>query len=353
MQCRCHHTPKQKLGSGALIFAFDEPILKARFEQWCRETGYGMQPDEDGFTLSVEAAEQTLKQLCGDLALPDREKEGVRIVFLPEGCPFGPGALKAMRTLKGWCAALQAHPLFEALRAGRLDIHFQPIVDAIEGKIYGHEALMRTTDAQGRTTGPLDLIQTARSSDTLFHLDRLARESALRQFAATGTEGKLFINFLPTAIYNPALCLRDTFGWAAELGLEFSRIVFEVVESERVEDFNHLDTILKEYRSKGFMTALDDVGNDYDSLSRLGRLGADIVKIDRAFVHGIAADPLRQELFKMLYTKAKTRGMEVLAEGIEAVEDYYFLRSLSVRLFQGYLFGKPQKEPLKTITLPA
>jgi EAL domain-containing protein (putative c-di-GMP-specific phosphodiesterase class I) len=353
MECRCHHIPNQKLGSGELIVAFDEPILMARFVQWFESAGFSLVREEGGFRTQSDEAEAVLTRLCRELELPDREKEGVKIAFLPTGAGFGPDILKAARSLRGWCASLQAHPLFEALRAGRVDVHFQPIVDAIEGKLYGHEALMRFFDEKGQMTGPLELIEAARESNTLFHLDRLARESALRAYAAAGAPGVLFINFLPTAIYNPALCLRDTFGWASELGLDFSRIVFEVVESEQVEDLGHLDTILKEYRAKGFKTALDDVGNDYDSLSRLGRLGADIVKIDRAFVHGIAEDPLRQELFKTLYTKAKSRGMEVLAEGVELEADYRFLRMLSVRLFQGYLFGKPQSKPLAQITLPA
>ncbi|MGE4295307.1 MAG: EAL domain-containing protein [Campylobacterales bacterium] len=352
MQCRCRYLPERTLGQGTLYFAFDEAILMARFQNWFIQKGFAIDTDGGGFQAPVDRGEAVLGDLCRELKIPDREKEGVRILFLPKGANFGPCALKETRNLKSWCTLLGEHPLFNALKNEKLDIWFQPIVDAFTGKLYAHEALMRVVHQDGSITSPLELLQTAKESGTLFNLDRLARESALKAFAASGAEGGLFINFTPTAIYNPALCLQDTFGWAKTLGLDFSRIVFEVVESEKVEDFDHLDNILKAYREKGFKTALDDVGNDYDSLARLGKLGADIVKIDRAFVHNIAADPLRQELFKTLYTKAKTRGMEVLAEGVELEADYRFLRMLSVRLFQGYLFGKPAPQPVDRVTLP-
>ena len=125
------------------------------------------------------------------------------------------------------------------------------------------------------------LFTKSKRNDHNFKLDRLCRESALKTAATKKIAQKVFINFIPTSIYDPKFCLKSTEKWAKQLEFDPSQIVFEVVETEKVSDQNHLKKILEYYREKGFQIALDDVGEGYSSLNMLIELEPDIIKVDR------------------------------------------------------------------------
>ena len=103
----------------------------------------------------------------------------------------------------------------------------------------------------------------------LFYLDRVCRESSIRTASMYRITKKLFINFIPTVIYESSLCLQSTDRVLNEEKLNASQMVFEEVETEKVEDYGHLNRILNNYRSKGYSTALDDIGSGYSNISSL------------------------------------------------------------------------------------
>lgn len=164
---------------------------------------------------------------------------------------------------------------------------------------------------------------------------------------------KVFINFVPTAIYEPALCLQTTARVLADEGLDAAQVVFEVVETEKVEDFGHLNEILNYYRAQGYSTALDDIGAGYSDVASLLQLRPDYMKVDMAVIRGIDHDPAKQELLDVFIASGKRIGLSILAEGIETPEEYRYLRSREVDLMQGYLFGKPEEVPVTVVAFPA
>lgn len=220
--------------------------------------------------------------------------------------------------------------------------HIQPIVNAKE-EIYAHEMLARFHDDEGQMIGPYDVFQAAKKRNRTYALDRVCRMSAVRSAALI--ESKVFINFIPTSIYSPEHCLRSTVQLAEELGIEPSRFVFEVVETEKVDDVAHLKNILMYYRKKGFHYALDDVGEGFSTIEVLEQLAPHYMKLDMKFVQGVSEDVTKQEAATRILEAALQVGAVPLAEGIEDRNDFIWLRDKGYQLFQGYLFGRPAAIP--------
>ncbi|UJA21971.1 EAL domain-containing protein [Thermoleophilia bacterium SCSIO 60948] len=225
---------------------------------------------------------------------------------------------------------------------GLLTPHFQPIVRLADERVYGREALIRA-DLDGRRLNGGELVDAARSHGEIFAFDQRCRTAAIETAAPMLPDGEtLFINFNPSAIYDPDICLRTTWAVARRHDFSLSRVCFEVVESERFPDIEFLRRILDRYRAEGARVALDDLGAGHTSLNYLRELRPDIVKLDRALVAGIDADESRQRLVAALIDYSHDLGIDVVAEGIETVEEARLVRSLGADLGQGWFFGRPE-----------
>lgn len=233
---------------------------------------------------------------------------------------------------------LESEWIDEVIRKELVTCHAQPIVDA-GGKVYAHEMLARFYREDGSVIYPGEIFSAAKKRDRLYALDRICRMAAVR--AASFTDKKAFINFIPTSIYSPEFCLKSTTMLADRLGVDPGRLVFEVVETENVEDTDHLKRILTFYKEKGFRYALDDVGEGYSTLELLSDLQPHYMKLDMKYVQGVAANLQKQRTASAFLTEAKKLGSVPLAEGIESAEDFEWLKEKGYQLFQGYFFGKP------------
>lgn len=280
------------------------------------------------------------------------ERRDILAVLLCEGEALSVETITRTRTLERWLGLLEARPLLEILAARRFVAWFQPIVAADSGEVIGYESLLRGLRADGTLMLPDEIFAAAAANDLLFQVDRQARETALRCAAEQKVDGQLFVNFVPTAIYDPAHCLQSTLAVAERLGIAPARIVFEVTETELVEDTQHLKRILDFYRATGFRVALDDVGSGYASLSLLAMLRPDVIKVDMGIVRGIHQDAERQAIFRALVGIARDLGIQVLAEGIETREEYHYLVAQGADLLQGYLFARPAQVPPRILSGP-
>jgi EAL domain-containing protein (putative c-di-GMP-specific phosphodiesterase class I) len=219
---------------------------------------------------------------------------------------------------------------------------FQPIVDG-DKQVYGYECLARFRDSNGTAVSPGAAFKAARDRGRLYALDRMCRLGAVRASVHVGT--KVFINFVPTSIYSPEFCLKSTVALANSLGVSPSTFVFEVVETEKVEDIEHLKTVLAYYRDKGFSYALDDVGEGYSTIELLAELRPHYMKLDMKYAQGVAADSDKQQVALVFLRKAQQLGSVPLAEGIEEEADFQWLKTQGYRLFQGYGLGRPGPLP--------
>lgn len=187
----------------------------------------------------------------------------------------------------------------------------------------------------------------AREAELLFQLDRQAREVNIRNAAAQGVESKIFVNFTPTAIYDPRNCLKATMAVINEVGLKPENIVFEVIETEKVDDSAHLKSIMEYYQGHGFGVALDDLCAGHSTLQLLGVLLPNYVKLDMELVRDVHTDRFKGELVRQIIELAHHFDIEVVAEGIEVHQEAAWLQSQGVDYMQqGYYFAKPAPKPL-------
>lgn len=245
-------------------------------------------------------------------------------------------------------APLPSSPLLWIIQNRGIETWFQPIHRARGGDLWGYECLMRAHDAAGGALEPEELLAWARQEHLLFALDRLAREQHVEHAAASGAPPgtHFFINFLPTVIYDPEVCLRSTVAALARTGLSPEQIVFEVVETEKIPDRNHLRNILEYYRRRGFRVALDDLGAGHADLVLLGDLSPDLIKIERELIVKSATSSIHRAICHSIAEIGHEENKLVLAEGVETKEQWDFVRGLEIDLVQGYLFGKPRPIPV-------
>ncbi|EDL65113.1 EAL domain-containing protein [Bacillus sp. SG-1] len=233
----------------------------------------------------------------------------------------------------------------EFIQRGKLLSYFQPIINLQQNEeLYGFESLLRSGDDE-MVISPAVLFQTANETGLHSLLDQRARETAIRCRKDQLTKGiKSFINFLPSTIYNPEFCLQHTFSFVEKYDVDPADLVFEVVETEKIEDVEHLKSVFEVYRREGMKVALDDVGAGFATLEMLSKLKPDYMKIDRAYIDHCDVKKDHQEFLIEVTRISKELGIRVLAEGIERKEELEYCKWLGVDLAQGYYIGKPVRE---------
>lgn len=228
--------------------------------------------------------------------------------------------------------------------------HFQPIVNLKEKRVVGIEALSRGINPDnGSLISPIELFDAAKEAEVLRDLDRLCRRLAIKNYKNIKNHDELvlFVN-LNTSVLN----IKDdpqvfTKIYAEELGVNFTNIVIEIVESELANN-KKLVEIIERYREIGFFVALDDFGALHSNLNRLVITKPDIIKIDRSLISNVSTSYYQRSIIKAIISLAKTIGSLTLAEGLENDEDIFTCYSLGIDLYQGFYFCKPSVYDEKT-----
>jgi EAL domain-containing protein (putative c-di-GMP-specific phosphodiesterase class I) len=228
---------------------------------------------------------------------------------------------------------------------------FQPIVNVETSEVYAYEALVRGLN--GESAG---VVLSQVNDANRYAFDQNCRAKAITlasQLGLAETGAMLSINFMPGAVYSPATCIQHTLRTASNVGFPCDRLIFEIIEGEKVNDRAHLAAIAQDYRRRGFKMALDDFGAGYSELNLLADLPIDILKLDMELIRDLDRRPAAQTIIRHVVPMAEDLGATVVAEGIETFEEYETLRGLGIRLMQGYLFAKPAFEALPRIAIPA
>jgi EAL domain-containing protein (putative c-di-GMP-specific phosphodiesterase class I) len=349
----CETLPTAPSGAGRLHLWLPNPHALGKAQARVRALGLDATTERNAHALTVQVVADVLPALVGTLggALSTLEVDDSRALFVPGDAPLAAEHVAQVTSLARLQALVEGTWLVTLLEeedrgGGRLASHFQPIVRGDDPScVVGHEALLRGTAPDGTTIPPQSLFEGARRAGLLFQLDLAARRAHIRNAARAGAEGLLFLNFAPTAIYDPTTCLRSTVAAIDAAGIAHERVVFEIVESEGMTDTAHLRRILDYYRSAGFRVALDDVGSGYSSLNRLHLLRPDLLKLDMELVRDVHADPYKAVVTEKVFDLAHSLGIPVLAEGVETAEELAWMQARGVAYVQGYLTGRPAPVP--------
>lgn len=349
---RCEVLPEAVSGPGRLFLWFPLRHTLSQALRHLKETGRSHEVLPGGDSVAVDLDGEEAPAFAGTLAGilgPEGENETRALWVRGPGEP-GLGDFPRVESLRRFAASVRAEWLRDMLAERRITSHFQPIVETGDtSAVFGYEALLRGLEEDGTAVPPDRIFAAARDTGLLFQLDLAARQSAIREAVRHGLDARIFINFAPNSIYDPAFCLRSTAATVREAGLPADRIVFEVIESERVDDLGHLEAILTVYRQSGFQVALDDLGAGYSSLSLMSRLRPDFVKFDKELIRGVDQDAYKAVVAGKLLELARQLEIRTVAEGVESRGEYEWLRGHGADYVQGYLIAAPAAPPARGI----
>lgn len=235
--------------------------------------------------------------------------------------------------------------VFELVLDGRVHSVYEPIVEVTTRTVFGYEALARGPEGTDLHS-PAALFATATEQDLLFQLDCLCRESGLAGARDLPGGAMLFLNVRPTTIHDPNFRAEALCRTLEACRLRPTDVVFEISEQESIGNFDIFREVRDYYRKLGFRIALDDTGAGYASLEAVMELSPDFIKVDRAFISGIDEDPARQELLRALRSVSDQINAQIIAEGLDTLEELETLGQLGIPYGQGWLFGKPH--PLRS-----
>jgi diguanylate cyclase (GGDEF)-like protein/PAS domain S-box-containing protein len=254
--------------------------------------------------------------------------------------------------------------LQRAVENDELVLHYQPIVDLVDGKIKGVEALVRWVHPERGVVPPLDFIPFAEESGLIVPIGRWVLFEACRTAASWGgaVPPSVSVNVSPLRFRHPGF-VEELKEALAETGLDPARLVLEITESALVEDVEKVVERLDELKALGVQLAIDDFGTGYSSLSYLKHFAVDVLKIDKTFIDSIAMGVEDSALARAVLRLGQSLGLKIVAEGVEQGVQADALKGLGCPLAQGYLFSRPipgaeiaelieSREP-KDVTAPA
>jgi len=222
------------------------------------------------------------------------------------------------------------------LDRGLLSMLFQPIVELGSGEVLGVEALARFATDPVRT--PDVWFAEAHRVGVGAELELAAIRAALTELAELPPGVFLAVNVGPEVLVSrPFARLLHA--------VDTSRIVIELTEHTKIDDYSPIQQVVSNLRSVGARVALDDTGAGYSGLNHILKLSPNFIKLDRLVTSGIDHDPVRRALATALVSFASSTGATIIAEGIETASELGVLRDLGINVGQGYYLARPGPLP--------
>lgn len=224
------------------------------------------------------------------------------------------------------------------MEVGALTVVLQPVIDLGSGAVVGLESLARSdTEPTGR---PDVWLAEAGAVGLRAELEMVALRAALAQLDRIPPQAFLAVNISPETIGTAAFA--ETIERAPA-----DRLVLEVTEHARVDDYDALNRTLHSLRARGTRLAVDDAGAGFASLRHILRLAPDLIKLDMALTRDIDSDRGRRALAASLIAFARQIDATLVAEGVETQAEVDALRSLGASYAQGYFLARP--EPVREV----
>ncbi|MDY7098653.1 MAG: EAL domain-containing protein [Pseudomonadota bacterium] len=237
-----------------------------------------------------------------------------------------------------------------ALKRDELSIFFQPIVDLETGKIRTFEALVRWFHPDKGELRPDEFIPVAEETGVIVTLGNWITAQAARTAAQWPDDVTVAVNLSPLQIRAPgaALGIRNAL---REAGLDPRRLELEVTESLFIEDNHATANFIQELSSIGVRFALDDFGTGYSSLGYINQFPFNKIKVDRSFVSGKNVGRKSDAIIRAVAEMGSTLEMDIVAEGLETLEQVQAVKAAGCSLGQGYYFSRAVPDYLAAMLL--
>jgi sensor c-di-GMP phosphodiesterase-like protein len=230
-----------------------------------------------------------------------------------------------------------------ALVADEFIPYYQPIIDMKTGKLLGAEVLVRWRKPDGTIVSPGMFIPLVESSGFILDLTRsLMRQVSREVGTVVGARPQMYVAFnIAPRHFADSVILNDVGSIFEGSPIRLSQIVLEITERFEIENLGATRRVIAALQGLGCRVALDDVGTGHNGLSYILKLGVDIIKIDRLFVEAIKTETHAQAIVETLVTLSRNLRMQIVAEGVERVDQVEYLREHGISAAQGYLFAPP------------
>ena len=231
-----------------------------------------------------------------------------------------------------------------AIKNEEFVVYYQPQINGITGKLIGLEALVRWNDPVLGFVYPDKFIPLAEDIGLIIPLDKWVMRTAMKQlvkwYDAGLNPGILAMNISIKQLQKKDF-ISDLNNMCQELGVNSEWIQLEVTEGIIMDNPTSAINTLNQISESGIKLAIDDFGTGYSSLSYLKRLPIDKLKIDKSFVDGLPDDEEDESIAKAIIALAKSLNLDLIAEGVETMEQQKFLVEHGCKNIQGYLYAKP------------
>jgi diguanylate cyclase (GGDEF)-like protein len=236
------------------------------------------------------------------------------------------------------------HMLDRAIVDRQLFLHYQPQIDIQTGNIVGIEALLRCLDAQAKIINPADFIPIAEETGSIIQLGEWVIRAACQQSKLWQEQGlgsfPIAVNFSVKQLQDRNLI--DTIvAILAETNVSPATLEVEITESIAIQDLDLTISILESLREIGVKISLDDFGTGYSSLAALKYLPLDRLKIDRSFIRELKLNTVDACIVNTIVNLGHELNLNVVAEGVETIEQFELLRSINCDAVQGFFFSRP------------
>ncbi len=234
--------------------------------------------------------------------------------------------------------------LRKGLERDELEVHYQPFFSLDKEQIVGAEALVRWRHPANGLISPVRFIPIAEETGLILPLGRYVLDKACQQVCSIrdrlGVDLPISINLSPRQFQESGLpahvgAMLEATGVPSEL------LIFEITESMVMADLSGAREIMKKLNGLGVRLAIDDFGTGHSSLAYLKQFPVHEVKVDRAFVQGVAESPVDSAIVRAVIDLANAMGIATVAEGVETRSQVAGLKMIGCEVAQGFYFSPP------------
>lgn len=235
--------------------------------------------------------------------------------------------------------------LNKALEKGEFEIYLQPKYNSESDSIVGAEALARWNNRNDGIVSPEVFIPILEKNKNIVKLDMYMFEEACK---IINRWSKNNVSLVPISINISKITMSENDNFVIDLkniikkyDIDTRFLEIELTERIMFRETNKIVSIIKEIKKIGIKVSLDDFGAGYSSLNILKNIPIDIIKLDKLFLDKRDISEKGKIVIKNIINMANELGLEVVAEGVEFLEQSQFLKSVGCEVVQGYLYGKP------------
>ncbi len=234
----------------------------------------------------------------------------------------------------------------DAINKNEFILHYQPYFDAKNKKLVGAEALIRW-QKDGKIIPPLEFIPFLEKTKMISSIERWVVESVSKSIKKWNLKGlrvvPISINISPASFSNLQFA-KNIIRIIKKHGIKETLINIEIIERLLLNNMEYTKSTIHTLKRYGLSFSIDDFGTGYSSLSYLAKLSIDYVKIDISFIREMLTNNNTQAIVETIVYLSKRLQMKTIAEGVEKMEQFEFLKSIECDFIQGYLFSKPLPE---------